>query len=178
MEKTAEYSRISITLYRNKYFIRTYAIARETERSVYNFVASAPVSRDLPCYSLFYVVRRASPSSPERERENERRGGGRERTRDSFRERKSEKESDEKRTRRGRMTRGRGRAGEGQKGARERMNDGERCRTTPGLIGERDEQRPRAWSVLLIPKNDKEKNEKKREREKGGEGGGENRMKE
>lgn len=75
--KTAEYSRISITLYRNKYFIRTYAIARETERSVYNFVASAPVSRDLPCYSLFYVVRRASPSSPERERENERRGGGR-----------------------------------------------------------------------------------------------------
>lgn len=49
-------------------------IAPETERSVCNFVASAPVSRDLPCYSLFYVVRRASPSSRER---GGMKGGGR-----------------------------------------------------------------------------------------------------
>jgi len=64
-KKTAKCSRISITLYWNKYFIRAYDCTRDRE-IVCNFVASAPVSRDLPCYSLFYVVRRASPSSRER----------------------------------------------------------------------------------------------------------------
>lgn len=53
------------------YTVRT--IAREAERSVCNFVASASVSRDLPCYSPFYVVRRASPSYP---RERRSAGGG------------------------------------------------------------------------------------------------------
>lgn len=48
------------------YTARIYTRLRERneERSVCNFVASASVSRDLPCYSPFYVVRRASPSYP------------------------------------------------------------------------------------------------------------------